>query len=124
MTRPAPCPTAMHRLTRIHNLRQLMAVITLCAIASCASIEFERNTQTSGVFVATGVSMTVLKIDIPKSASQIARENLSDANLANMRIEDSSVVPDLGPFNWILDIFSVRVARISGRWGFEGEGAR
>jgi len=90
-------------------------------LSSCASLNFERTTQTSGTFEATGVAFTIFKIDLPKSALQITRENLADANLANMRIDEVQVVPDLGWWNWVLDIISVRRARISGHCGFEGD---
>ena len=95
-------------------------MLLLGALASCASLNFERTTKTSGTFEATAVAITVLKIDVPKSALQITRENLADANLANMQIEEIAVVPDLGWWNWVLDILSVRRARIAGRGGFDG----
>jgi len=50
----------------------------------------------------------------------IARENASDANLANMEVDKSSVFPYFGPLDWVLDILGVRYARISGTWGFAG----
>ena len=66
-------------------------------------------------------TFTIVMIDLPKSALLITREMLADANLANMRIEEVQVIPDLGWLNWVLDIISVRRARISGRWGFDGD---
>ncbi len=100
---------------------RILPTLLLGALASCASLDFERTTQTSGTFEATAVAITVFKIDVPKSALQITRENLADANLANMQIEEVEVVPDLGWWNWVLDILSVRRARIAGRWGFDGD---
>jgi len=99
---------------------RILPVLLLGALASCASVSFERTTQTSGTFEATAVAITVFKIDVPKSALQITRENLADANLANMQIEEIEVIPDLGWWNWVLDILSVRRARIAGHWGFDG----
>ena len=59
--------------------------------------------------------------DFPKQAIDIARENASDANLANMQVTETFKAPDLGWFNWILEIISVRYARLAGTWGFSGE---
>jgi hypothetical protein len=101
-------------------MKKTLAALLVGSLASCASLNFERTTQTSGTFEATAVAVTVFKIDLPKSALQITRENLADANLANMQVEEVSVVPDLGWWNWVLDILSVRRARIAGRWGFAG----
>jgi hypothetical protein len=94
---------------------------SLLALGSCASVRFTRDTKTSGTYVSTGLALTVISIDLPKSALQIARENAADARLANMTVEDVRVVPYLGWFDWLLDIFGVRWARVSGRWGFPGD---
>ena len=88
-------------------------------LSSCASVSFTRDTETSGEFHASGVSFTFLSYDFPKRAIDIARENASDSRLSNLRVERQRVFPYLGPLDWILDIFSVRYARIDGRWGFE-----
>ena len=119
MTSLAPGTTPNARITTLGA--HLLPAILLGALTSCASLRFDRTTQTSGTFEATAVAFTILKIDLPKSALQITRENLADANLANMRIEEVQVIPDLGWLNWVLDIISVRRARISGRWGFDGD---
>ncbi len=85
-------------------------------------MEFTRDTQTSGHFEASASSFTILSWDLPMAALDIARENVSDARRPNLRIEEASVRPDWGRYNWILDIISVRKAVIRGSWGFEGEG--
>lgn len=85
-------------------------------------MEFTRDTQTSGHFEARARSFTILSWDLPMAAIDIARENVSDARRPNIRIEESSVRPNWGQYNWILDILSVRKAVIRGTWGFEGEG--
>lgn len=95
--------------------------LSLVALASCSSLSFQRKTETSGTFSSSGWALTLLSVDIPKGALQIARENASDSNLANLQVEKVLVVPDLGGFNWILDIFSIRYARIEGTWGFSGK---
>jgi len=91
------------------------------AASGCSSLSFQRKTETSGTFSSSGWAVTMLAVDIPKSALQIARENASDSNLANMQVEKVLIVPDFGGLNWILDIFSIRFARIEGTWGFSGK---
>ncbi len=100
---------------------RVMALTSTVALASCASLEFRRDTQTSGTFTSSGWAMTLFSADIPKTAEQIARENASDANMANTQITDIYVVPYLGPLDWLLDILSVRYCRIEGTWGFAGQ---
>jgi hypothetical protein len=79
---------------------------------------FERQSETHGEFYANGVAFTILSVDLPKRAIDIARENLSDSRQPNMRIEHEMTFPYLGPFDWILDILSIRFSSISGTWGF------
>lgn len=98
-----------------------LGVLLPLALASCASLEFTQDTQTSGRFLSKGFAFTLLAIDVPKTAEQIARENASDANLANTIVEEVVVYPYLGWFDWLLDIVGVRWARVSGTWGFTGE---
>lgn len=88
---------------------------------SCASVHFTRETESSGTFTASGLAITLFSIDVPKRALDIARENASDANLPNMEVNSAVVFPYLGWFDWILDIASVRYARVSGTWGFSNE---
>jgi hypothetical protein len=90
-------------------------------LSSCAGLSFQRATETSGTFTATGMNLTFLTWDFPKRAIDIARENASDANLANMEVTETFQTPHLGWFNWILEILSIRYARLSGTWGFSGE---
>ena len=106
------------------RLHTVLAVAALQVCGACASVSFTRDTETSGGFESSGWAFTILSIDLPKGAMDIARENASDAGLANMLVEHTSVVPDLGWFNWLLDIISVRRAVIRGTWGFSGEQAR
>jgi len=96
-------------------------LLLACAASGCSSLSFQRQTETSGTFSSSGWAMTLISVDIPKSALQIARENASDSNMANMQVEKVLVVPDFGGFNWILDFFSIRYARIEGTWGFSGK---
>jgi len=95
--------------------------LALCTLTSCASVEFQRETQTSGTFESSGFAFTILSIDLPESAIDIARENASDARQPNTEITDASVWPYLGWFDWLLDIVGVRFATVSGTWGFPPE---
>lgn len=107
-------------------MRSLRITTTLSSLAlalllgSCASVDFTRSTATSGTFESTGWAFTIFTIDLPQGALQIAYENASDSNLANMRVDEIEVTPDWGYWNWVLDIISVRRARITGVWGFDG----
>lgn len=103
-------------------LRLVLCACFAAGIASCASVSFERKTETSGTFKSSGWALTLFAVDIPKGALQIARENASDANLANTVVEEATVVPYLGRwFDWILDIVGIRYARVTGTWGFSGQ---
>jgi hypothetical protein len=87
-------------------------------LSGCGTLDFERTSETSGTFHATGFAFTIFSIDLPKGAQLIARENASDANLPNMEVLNTTVFPYLGPFDWILDIISFRWAKIEGTWGY------
>jgi hypothetical protein len=101
--------------------RSVLPLVLASALAACSSLSFERYTATSGTFSSTGWSITILSVDFPKGALLIARENASDANLANMVVENVTVVPYLGPFDWIFEFFCIRFAKVSGTWGFTGQ---
>ncbi|MCY2961398.1 MAG: hypothetical protein NTY35_14640 [Planctomycetota bacterium] len=93
-------------------------VVAAVALPGCSSLSFERTTETSGTFRSTGFAFTIFSIDLPKGAQLIARENASDANLANMEVTDTVTFPYLGPFDWILDIISFRWSKVEGTWGY------
>lgn len=95
-----------------------VALAAVLCTASCATVEFTRETESSGRFVATGKAVTLLSVDFPTGALVQARENVSDANLPNMKVTSARVIPDFGGFNWVLDILSFRYAKIEGTWGF------
>jgi hypothetical protein len=99
-------------------------LLLAAALASCSSVSFERETESSGTFSASGWCLTILSVDLPKSALNIARENISDANLPNTVVQEVRVVPYLGALDFLLDILCVRYARVEGTWGFSGQEAR
>lgn len=106
----------------MHALLRRAAVGLAClALGACASMSFERDTQSSGTFTSSGWSFTLFSVDLPKSALNIARENASDANLPHLVVEEVMVTPDLGPLDFLMEFISFRYARIRGTWGFAGE---
>ena len=111
----------MGRLWCAFPVRALVGLGLVVPLAACAGVSFDRKTETSGTFTSYGVAFTILSSDFPKGALQVARENASDANLANMEVHKSLVIPYLGPFDWLLDILGIRYARISGTWGYGGK---
>ena len=102
------------------RIRACLVLVLVAILPSCAGVSFQRQSETSGTFTSYGVAVTILSTDFPKGALQIARENASDANLANMEVQESVVIPYLGPIDWLLDILGIRYARVSGTWGFSG----
>ena len=106
------------RLTLGFLRSTVLAALLGASVASCSSLSFERTTETSGTFRSTGLAFTIFAIDLPKGSQLIARENASDANLANMEVQETVTFPYLGPLDWILDIISFRYSRIEGTWGY------
>jgi hypothetical protein len=93
-------------------------------VSGCASVEFTRDTETSGRFSSSGTAVTIFGYDFPGGAMQIALDNASDARQPNTQVTKQRVFPYLGPVDWLLDILSVRYARVQGTWGFApGSGA-
>jgi hypothetical protein len=98
-----------------------LSILLGVSLSACASVSFERLSATSGTFKSTGWSVTILEMDFPKGALMVARENASDANLANMVVDDVTQIPSWWPLNWLFEIFSIRYASVSGTWGFTGQ---
>lgn len=114
--------SAQQKSTSNSMIRRFVPVaLALALLGSCASIDFHKDTTTSGTFESTGLALTIFSIDLPKGALDIARENASDARQPNTKITDAGVFPYLGPFDWILDIIGIRRATVSGTWGFPPE---
>ncbi|MFT4648282.1 MAG: hypothetical protein ACI87O_000404 [Planctomycetota bacterium] len=109
------------RSSRTLNAPRGVAICLLLALMApaCASVSLKRSTQTSGTYESVGWSLTLFAIDMPSGALSIARENAADFHLANTTETSAKIFPDIGWFNWILDIASVRRAAVKGTWGFE-----
>lgn len=109
--------SSMQPSPRARFLVVALAALLAVGLAACANLSFQRDTATSGTFESTGTAVTLFSFDLPKGALMIARENASDANLANMVVTETTVFPYFGAFDWLLDVIGVRYARIRGTWG-------
>jgi len=99
----------------------LLTAAAALAATGCASVDFTRDTATSGTFRSSARSFTILSWDLPRPARQAALENASDARLPGMKVTEQRVT-DWGWWDWVLEIVSVRSATIRGTWGDPGEG--
>lgn len=109
-------------MTRLHrSTRAALFAATLFLSTACANIEIQRDTATSGRFESTGFAFTLFSIDLPRPAINIARDNASDARLTNLKTTDVYRWPDLGWWDWLLDIVGWRYVSVKGTWGFAGE---
>ncbi len=102
----------------IQLLRAGCLAALLASVTACSSIEFKRDTESSGTFLATGTSFTLFGVDFPRSALNQARENASDAGMHHMVVKEANVWPYLGPLDFLLEIISIRYAEIEGTWGY------
>ncbi|MEZ6018049.1 MAG: hypothetical protein R3F49_23290 [Planctomycetota bacterium] len=99
---------------------RLLAATLLCAAASCASVDFTRDTATSGTFRSSARSFTILSWELPRPAEQVAHENASDSGLPLLHVT-SERVTHWGWWDWVLEILSSRSATVRGTWGDPGE---
>jgi hypothetical protein len=99
--------------------RLLFSISLWLFLGACSTIHFERTTESSGTFEATGTAFTIFSVDIPRSALNQARENASDAGMHNMVVTEAKIAPYWGVFDILLEIISVRKATIRGTWGYE-----
>ena len=105
------------------RLRRLTSRITTglllgLALGACSTIEFVRDTESSGTFRATGTSFTLFGVDMPRSALNQARENASDANMHNMIVTSAEIWPYWGPLDFLIELIGVRHAVLTGTWGY------
>lgn len=118
-------PSSAHAPRRRASSGLGAVALLLCSAlaAGCASVEFTRETETSGRFESTGIAFTLFAYDFPKRSIDIARENASDSRQPNMQVEEEWTFPSLGPVDWILDLIGIRYSKVSGSWGFKPESA-
>jgi len=108
----------------VHSAVAALLVVAGVGATSCASVNFTRDTETSGQFTSKAFAVTIASIDIPRSAINIARDNASDARLTNMQVKEVVTTPDLGWWDWLLDILGMRWVTVTGTWGFTGDEAK
>lgn len=97
----------------------LLAAVLL--VTGCASVDFKRTDTDAGTFRSSAWSFSLLGLDLPSNALMIARANASDSAMVNMEVTAETQRPYLGRFNWILNILSIRFARVEGTWGFPSQ---
>ncbi len=113
----------MNRTRRPHSLRALAArsaaAGALSVALGCASVDFTRDTATSGTFRSSARSFTILSWEIPRPALQAAHENAADSGLPELQVT-SERATDWGWWDWVLEILSTRSATVRGTWGDDG----
>jgi hypothetical protein len=114
-------PDARKRRETARGARAAMILATLALLPACASVSAHMDTRTSGRFESSAVAFTILSIDLPSPALDIARGNASDMRLTNMQVTEVETTPGWGWWDWVLDIIGVRKVRVRGTWGFSGE---
>ena len=102
-------------------MRPPLATLGLAALllgtASCSSFDLRRSGPEGGTFRSSAWTFTILSKDLPAPALSLARERAADSGRADLVVERETVIPYLGPVDWLLDILGVRYARVSGTWG-------
>jgi hypothetical protein len=97
--------------------RRFAALCLSICLASCASVDFEPDSGTSGEFTSSALAFTLLGKDYPSEALRLARGNASDSTLPNLIVRREWVFPYLWRLDFLLDIISIRYARVTGTWG-------
>lgn len=96
---------------------RILALACALACCSCASLHFEPLDEQTGTFRSTGMAFTFLGRDFPQGALLLARANAADAQLPNLVVTDERVFPYFWKFDFLLDVISVRWARVRGTYG-------
>jgi len=98
-------------------------VLALVAVlASCSSLHVDRTSQTSGTFTSKGTGLLLIWYELPKNATDIARENAADPRLTNVKVTEAYEYPHLGWLDWLYRALGLRFAVVKGTWGFDGQG--
>jgi hypothetical protein len=109
------------RLRRRLQAPELCGLLLTVVVSACSTVEFKRDTKSSGTFEATGTSFTIFSVDLPRSALNQARENASDAGLHNLVVTSADVYPHWGILDFLVEIIGIRYAVIRGTWGYSGD---
>lgn len=101
-----------------------LSLVLASLLSACATISFERETETSGTFHSEAWAFTVLAWDFPAESIQIARDNVFDAGLSNLIVISVTTSPHWGWWDWMLDVLGARKTVLTGTWGFSGDNLR
>lgn len=102
----------------------LLSLALVGLLSACATISFERETETSGTFHSEAWAFTVFAWDFPAESIQIARDNVFDAGLSNLDVTSLTTTPHWGWWDWVLDVLGARKTVLTGTWGFSGDQLR
>ena len=102
----------------------LLGLVLVSLLSACSTLSFERETETSGSFYSEAWAFTIFAWDFPTESVQIARDNVFDAGLSNLTVTTAETSPNLGWWDWLLDVIGVRKTVLIGTWGFSGEQLR
>jgi len=118
--RKAPPSVSSTAVTRPRTARRPLAsaLLALLLFGACASLTFDRTTEGAGTFKSSAVSFTLLGMHFPSGAMMSARANASDSTLPNLEVNREVLRPYFGRLDFLLNILSVRYARVEGTWGF------
>ena len=101
-------------------MRRCLAVLGLSVAllaGGCSSLDVRRTGPEGGTFRSRAWAFTILSYDLPGPALTRARGNAADSGRDDLVVEHETVIPYLGPVDWLLDLIGVRYARVSGTWG-------
>jgi hypothetical protein len=96
---------------------RIAALLLTSVTASCASLDVEPADRATGTFRSSAVSFTFLGRDFPQSALLLARANASDSQLPKLVVTEERVFPYFWRLDFLLDLISVRWARVTGTYG-------
>lgn len=95
----------------------IVALVLTSTASSCASLDVEPNDRDTGAFHSSAVTFTFLGRDFPQSALLLARANAADSQLPTLIVTEERVFPYFWRFDFLLDVISVRWARVAGTYG-------
>ena len=96
---------------------RLLGLLLLLVVPACAALDTKATSATSGEYKSSAVSFTIFAFDLPSPALEMARNNAADIGQPNILVERETVFPYLGRLDWLLDIISIRWAKVTGTWG-------
>jgi len=102
---------------------RMLGLLLLLLSPACTSLDVNATSASSGEYSSSAIAITIFSFDLPSGALEMARNNAADIGQPNLLVERETVFPYLGRLDWLLDIFSIRFARVRGTWGYPPEDA-